>query len=81
VEAPGRYAPLTSDQQVFNVMMREPGKWPGIAVVTGRVTEAFEPDPTALGRRVKVAILPIALFTNGHSHFVQRHSEAAKVEQ
>eukprot|EP00965_Chrysotila_dentata_P013170 434373-Pleurochrysis_carterae.AAC.1 len=26
-----RYAPLTSDQQVFNHMMRKPNQWPGIS--------------------------------------------------
>lgn len=61
-----RFAPLTSDQQVFNHMMRKPG-WPGVQADQGAAVMR-----EAWGGRVTLAALPMALFMNGHGYFVQR---------
>mmetsp|Transcript_25618 Transcript_25618/g.35387 ORF Transcript_25618/g.35387 Transcript_25618/m.35387 type:complete len:688 (-) Transcript_25618:168-2231(-) len=76
----GRYGPLTSDQQVFNMMMREEGKWPGVKVLNnpdpkGRLVEAAEPKHPRGDGNVKVATLPLTLFANGHSYFVQHNQD------
>jgi len=83
VQAPGRYATLTSDQQVFNMMMREPGKWPGVQLYDpknqqSRLVLANEPVLPE-NKRVKVGLLPLALFANGHAFFVQRHDVRSRV--
>jgi len=60
-----RFAALTSDQQVFNNMMRKPLEWPGISAPRGSsIMIAWE-------GRVKLGALPLALFMNGHAYFVQ----------
>lgn len=68
-----RFAPLTSDQQVFNHMMRKPG-WPGIQASQGAsvMTEAWD-------GRVTLGALPLALFMNGHGYFVQRAHQRLQV--
>ena len=59
-----RYAPLTSDQQVFNGMMRRPREWPGISAPKGAATmDAWEGGVT-------LGALPLAMFMNGHGYFV-----------
>ena len=56
---------LTSDQQVFNNMMRKEREWPGIAAPHG----AWLMDPW--DKSLKLGGLPMALFMNGHGYFVQ----------
>jgi hypothetical protein len=63
----GSFAKLTSDQQVFNAMVRAPGSWPGLA--------AAAPPPSRLlapaGGGFALGVFPTALFRPGHVHFVQ----------
>ena len=60
-----RFSTLTSDQQVFNNMMRKEREWPGIAAPHG----AWLMDPW--DKSLKLGGLPMALFMNGHGYFVQ----------
>ena len=60
-----RFAALTSDQQVFNNMMRKDREWPGISAPHG----AWLMDPA--DRNLKLGALPLPLFINGHGYFVQ----------
>eukprot|EP01062_Namystynia_karyoxenos_P047006 TRINITY_DN35353_c0_g1_i2.p1 TRINITY_DN35353_c0_g1~~TRINITY_DN35353_c0_g1_i2.p1 ORF type:complete len:964 (+),score=145.59 TRINITY_DN35353_c0_g1_i2:75-2894(+) len=68
------YAKLTSDQQVFNVMMRNgSGRWPGMDEIAAGPGSPFPSRLlSAWGGRVRLGVLPIALFANGHSYFVQK---------
>mmetsp|Transcript_29143 Transcript_29143/g.93193 ORF Transcript_29143/g.93193 Transcript_29143/m.93193 type:complete len:679 (-) Transcript_29143:153-2189(-) len=70
-----RYVSLTSDQQVFNHMMRKPRQWPGVDAPHGSAVmrEAWD------GGRVTLGSLPLALFLNGHGYFVQRADLRLKV--
>ena len=61
-----RFAPLTSDQQVFNNMMRKDREWPGISAPSG----SWLMDPW--DKSLKLGGLPMPLFMNGHGYFVQR---------
>jgi hypothetical protein len=72
----GRYARLTSDQQVFNAMAREEGQWPGLSP---HVLPAGFPTTRVLvanglldGSTFRLGILPVALFNPGHVYFLQR---------
>eukprot|EP00966_Prymnesium_polylepis_P016520 380931-Prymnesium_polylepis.1 len=60
----------TSDQQVLGRMVRDEGvPYPGLRVPAGR--------PRAVAARngtIVLGVLPLALFTNGHHHFVQNAS-------
>ena len=64
-------AALTSDQQDFNHLTREPRGWPGISAPAGaHVMDGWEklgPGDTP----IKLATLPLPLFANGHGYFVQ----------
>ena len=60
-----RFAALTSDQQVFNHMMRKEREWPGISAPQGAwVMEAWD-------KSLSLGALPLTLFQNGHGYFVQ----------
>jgi hypothetical protein len=61
-----RFAALTSDQQVFNHMMRKPNEWPGISAPHGAwVMDAWD-------KTLRLGALAMPLFMNGHGYFVQR---------
>ena len=88
----GRYAALTSDQQVFNAMTRLEGEWPGLDARDDRDERAGasrdDGDRRAFPERVLIAngltdgstfalgTLPVALFNPGHVAFVQRVEDA-----
>ena len=79
-----RYSSLTSDQQVFNNMVRRPHQWPGIeSSRKGRDAHRREPPDRIWTMDVDASIgpwavnlslgaLPLPLFANGHGYFVQR---------
>jgi len=67
-EKQGRYAGLTSHQQVINTMARKPNSWPGIESIGGRVL--ISGSVLSTGNRFKLGILPLKYFTNGHGYFV-----------
>ena len=66
----------TSDQQVFNHMMRDPSFWPGISAPQGEhVMKTFfdKAGGQATGSApssFRLGALPMALFMNGHGYFV-----------
>ncbi|KAL3926763.1 MAG: hypothetical protein SGPRY_003153, partial [Prymnesium sp.] len=62
-DAGSRFASLTSDQQVFNHMMRKPSQWPGISAPQGATVMRGWDDS------IKLGALPMALFMNGHGYF------------
>ena len=64
-----RFSALTSDQQVFNNMMRKPLEWPGISAPHGASVMTGWGGTKA--GAVKLGALPMALFMNGHGYFVQ----------
>ena len=59
----------TSDQQVFNAMVRKERQWPGVG---GRrdswLMRSIHADWDA---NLTLGALPLPLFANGHGHFVQ----------
>lgn len=70
-----RFAPpgcCTSDQQVFGRMVRVGGGYPGLAPPAGAPTggRLLRADGN-----LTLGSLPLALFMNGHSYFVQRAHE------
>ena len=68
-----RFYSLTSDQQVFNHMMRKDREWPGISAPHG----AWVMDPW--DKSLRLGALPMPLFINGHGYFVQKAHERLKV--
>ena len=75
----GRFAPLTSDQQVFNAMVRREGHWPGLelkALPDGfPVTRVLVGNGLPNGEAFNLGVLPVALFQPGHVAFLQRVKE------
>ena len=83
----GRYAALTSDQQVFNAMTRREGRWPGLetrADGDGRAKRVGDRVAGSVliangltdGSTFLLGTLPDALVNPGHVAFVQRADEA-----
>jgi hypothetical protein len=63
----GRFAALTSDQQVFNAMVRAPDGWPGIKPAAADPSRLLAPA----GGGFSLGVFPVAQFRPGHVHFVQ----------
>ena len=61
----------TSDQQIFNAMIREPDKWPGLEAVSPRPPEHFRQARSNDGSGASIGFLPLDLFSNSHVAFVQ----------
>ena len=72
-----QFAPLTSDQQVFNHMMRREREWPGISAPNGAHT--MKPAWASEIPGFTLGALPLALFLNGHGYFVQRADRRLRV--
>ena len=74
----GRFAPLTSDQQVFNAMVRKEGQWPGLELKVlpdgFPTTRVLEGNGLLNGEVFGLGVLPVALFQPGHVAFLQRVS-------
>ena len=72
-----RFARLTSDQQVFNNMVRKERQWPGVG---GRrdswLMHSIHPDWQG---NLTLGALPLPLFANGHGYFVQSAHTALNV--
>ena len=71
----GRFASLTTHQQVINAMARAPDNWPGIepigdASVTSPTRVLESGSPLSTGQSFKLGVLPLKLFTNGHGYFI-----------
>lgn len=63
----GEFSSLTSDQQVFNHMMRMPNQWPGVSARDG----AWLMKHREMLPGLQLGALPLTLFINGHGYFVQ----------
>ena len=64
-----RYWGKTSDQQVFNAMVRKERQWPGVHGRRGEwLMGGLHPEWDG---RVTLGALPLNLFANGHGYFVQ----------
>ena len=64
-----RFWPLTSDQQVFNAMVRRERQWPGVGGARASwIIEWMHPDWQG---NLTLGALPLPLFANGHGYFVQ----------
>ncbi len=66
-----RFASLTSDQQVFNNMVRKPREWPGVRAAKGNQLMEVERSCGAWAANLSLGYLPLPLFANGHGYFVQ----------
>ena len=82
-----RFARLTSDQQVFNAMIRREGQWPGLELLVRHGNKGEKDYPTrvliaSLGgekfdgvESFNLGVLPVATFQPGHVGFLQRVNE------
>jgi len=73
----GRFASLTTHQQVINAMARKQDSWPGLepfgdaGADTASPTRVLESGaPLSTGQSFKLGVLPLKLFTNGHGYFI-----------
>ena len=69
---PGRCC--TSDQQVFNRMVRDEKFYPGLKVPHGGGRTVYSPKAN-----ITLGALPLAYFLHGHGYFVQVHRSYARV--
>ena len=75
------FAALTSDQQVFNHMMRKEREWPGVSAPHGAWVMDGNVDKTVGWERpIRLGALPLPLFINGHGYFVQSAHRRLKVD-
>ena len=75
------FAMLTSDQQVFNHMMRREREWPGISAPHGAwVMDGNVHKTVGWEKPIRLGALPLPLFINGHGYFVQAAHRRLKVD-
>ena len=73
----GRFASLTTHQQVINTMARKQDSWPGLEPIANEGGDIASPTrvlesgaPLSTGQSFKLGVLPLKLFTNGHGYFI-----------
>ena len=72
-----RFWGKTSDQQVFNAMVRKDFQWPGVGGKRNEwLMRNFHPDWDG---NLTLGALPLPLFANGHGYFVQSAHTRLKV--
>jgi len=79
----GRFARLTTHQQVMNMMSRKPDSWPGldpIAEIANDVpTRVLQSgSPLSTGQPFKLGVLPLKFFMNGHGYFISMAKRRAE---
>lgn len=75
--ARSRFYRLTSDQQVFNGMVRKERTWPGVGGQRDSwLMDTIHPDWQG---NLTLGALPLPLFANGHGYFVQSAHRALDV--
>lgn len=67
----GKYSKMTTHQQVVNAMVRK--GWPGLDPIQEGFTRVLQSGaPLSNGRFLKLGVLPLRLFANGHGYFVTK---------
>ena len=72
----GKYSKMTTHQQVVNAMVRK--GWPGLDPIQEGFTRVLQSGaPLSNGRFLKLGVLPLRLFANGHGYFVTKKNKTS----